>query len=420
MRRRLFFFAAVLPLLSTLGWFLAPIAGQVDGREQVGGVAPEPPAAADLRQQIARVEKALPQLPDRGAALYLLSTLKQRQGETREAIKLLRECLALHEGFDPAGSPSLSALKGSREFDDLVRSVHREFPAVRHARLAFVTKEKDLVPEGLAYDVRQNVLYLSSLNRRKIVKISMNGFVSDFAPAGRYDLLPVLGIRFDPSDGTVWAASWSEDASKSELLHFDASGKLLGRYAPTDAVPHGFNDLVVRKNGEVLLTDSVSDQIYHFDPRGKAFAPVPVHRVLSAPNGIALADDDRQLFIADDFGVVHVDLVQGASADLGRGPNNTLAGVDGLYWHNGSLIAIQNGIGSPRVAAFRLSTDGTRVERTTVLENRTTFTVTPTTGAIHGNDFYFMSNSQGDNLDGDRIVDATKLQRVRIGVLRLP
>jgi len=89
-----------------------------------------------------------------------------------------------------------------------------------------------------------------------------------------------------------------------------------------------------------------------------------MYRELSAPNGIALADDDRQLFIADDFGVVRVDLAQGASADLGRGPNNTLAGVDGLYWHNGSLIAIQNGIGSPRVAAFRLSTDGTRVERT--------------------------------------------------------
>ena len=97
----------------------------MEGREQVGGVAPEPPEAADLRGQIARIEKALPQLPDRGSALYILSTLKQRQGETREAIKLLRECLALHEGFDPAGSPSLSKLKGSKEFDDLVRSVHR-------------------------------------------------------------------------------------------------------------------------------------------------------------------------------------------------------------------------------------------------------------------------------------------------------
>ena len=34
---------------------------------------------------------------------------------------------------------------------------------------------------------------------------------------------------------------------RTELLHFDASGKLLGRYLPTDALPHGFNDLVVQK-----------------------------------------------------------------------------------------------------------------------------------------------------------------------------
>jgi hypothetical protein len=63
MRRRLLLFAAVLLLVSTFGWFLAPAAGQVEGREQVGGVAPEPPEAADLRGQNARIEKAPPQLP---------------------------------------------------------------------------------------------------------------------------------------------------------------------------------------------------------------------------------------------------------------------------------------------------------------------------------------------------------------------
>jgi len=69
------------------------------------------------------------------------------------------------------------------------------------------------------------------LNRRKIVKITAEGRVSDFVPAGRDNLLPVVGIRLDPADGTVWADSWEEVTGRSELLHFDASGKLLGRYA---------------------------------------------------------------------------------------------------------------------------------------------------------------------------------------------
>jgi hypothetical protein len=416
-----------LRLLSVLSCWIAALSvlpltaySQEKDKEQVKGVLAEPDNAAEVREQIALVEKMLPQLADRGAALYFLSTAKQHLGETLEALKLLKECLALREGFDPAGSPSLKVLKGSKEFDDLVAGVHRDFPAVAQARLAFITEEKDLVPEGLAYDPGQSLFYLSSLNRRKIVKISAEGRVSDFVPAGRDNLLPVVGIRLDPRDGTVWANSWAEATQRSELLHFDPGGKLLGRFAPTDAAKHGFNDLVVRKSGEVLLTDTVSNQVFQFDFSANTFIPLPVHRPLSGPNGIALAEDDRQLFIADDFGVVRVDLEGGASSDVNPGPRSTLAGIDGLYWRKGSLIAVQNGIGSPRIAAFKLSKDGTRVTQTTVLENRSAFTSLPTTGAIRGNDFYFIANSQVDNLNAGKVMDVTKLAAIRIAVVRLP
>jgi hypothetical protein len=56
----------------------------------------------------------------------------------------------------------------------------------------------------------------------------------------------------------------------------------------------------------------------------------------------------------------------------------------------------------------------------TVLENHTPFTTLPTTGAIRGNDFYFIANSQIDNRNGETIMDVTKLAAVRIAVVRLP
>ena len=388
-------------------------------KEQVKGMPAEPADAAEVREQIAIVEKLKPVVPDRGAVLYFLSTANQHLGETREALALLKECLALREGFDPSGDPAFLGLKGTKEFDDLVASVHHDFPVVAQARLAFVTEEKDLVPEGLAYDAKQNLFYLSSLNRRKIVKIDAESRVSDFVPGDRYGLLPVLGIRMDPTDGTVWANTF-EDAGRTELVHFNSAGKLLGRYAPKDSAKHGFNDLVVRKNGEAITTDSLSNQVFRFDPRSQTFAPLPVYRTLFYPNGIALADDDRSLYVADAVGIVKIDLADNSSRDVDPGPRNTLAGADGLYWSKGSLIAVQNGIGSPRIAAFKLSKDGTRVTQATVLENRTQFTVLPTTGAIHGNDFYFIANSQIDNLNGDKIMDVTKLAAVRIAVVRLP
>jgi len=99
------------------GFLTFPVAtrSQEKEKEQVKGMPAEPADAADVREQIRNVEKLLPQLVDRGAALYLLSTSKQHLGETREALQLLKECLALHEGFDPAGSPNLKVLKGSKE-----------------------------------------------------------------------------------------------------------------------------------------------------------------------------------------------------------------------------------------------------------------------------------------------------------------
>ena len=408
-----------LTLLSGLLSSSPTVRAQEKEKEEIKGVLAEPADAAEVREQIAVVEKLRAVVPDRGAVLYFLSTAKQHLGETREALALLKECLALREGFDPSGDPAFLGLKGTKEFDDLVAPVHRDFPAVAQAWLAFVTEEKDLIPEGLAYDEKQNLFYLSSLNRKKIVKIDPDGRVSDFVPGDRYGLLPVLGIRLDPADGTVWADT-VEGAGRTELVHFDASGKLLDRYSPKDAAKHGFNDLVVRKNGEVITTDSLNNEVLRFDPRTKVFTQLPVYRTLFYPNGIALADDDRTLYVADAVGIVKLDLQDGASRDVDPGPRNTVAGADGLYWHKGSLIAVQNGIGAPRVAVFKLSKDGNRVTQASVLENHTQFTVLPTTGALHGNDFYFISNSQIDNLNRDKVMDVTKLAAVRIAVVRLP
>jgi len=405
----------VLLCAGSLG--IRPVAGQ---QEQVKGVLAEPADATEVRKAIANVERLLPTLPDRGAALYFLAASKQHLGETREALALLKECIKLKEGFDPSGGPEYSGLKGEKEFDALVDRAHHDFPAVSQARLALVTGEKDLIPEGLAFDERRKVFYMSSLFHRKIVEITPESRESDFVPAEKYNLLPVLGIRPDPNDGSIWANGMDEDLGRAELLHFEATGNLLGRFTPGGSGKHGFNDLVVRRNGEVILTDSLSNQVFRFDPHSQTFTPLAINRPLFYPNGIALADDDRQVFVADDNGVVRIDMQNGSSANVAPGPHNTLGGIDGLYWRKGSLLAVQNGIGSPRIALFRLSQDGLSVTETTVLEYRSAFTREPATGAIRGNDFYFIVDTEISNLNGNHIMDVTKLEPVRIAVVHLP
>ncbi len=393
-----------------------PLAAQESDESR--GTPVEPAAAAELREQIALGESLLGKTPDRGAVLYFLATAHAQLHEILPALTQLKECIALKEGFDPAGDPAFTGLRGSPDFDKLIEQAHRDFPSVAQSRLAFTTIEKDLVPEGLAYDPQRDAFYLGSLFRRKIVLIPNHGKISDFVPAGRDNLLPILGIRIDPRDATVWSNSFTDDG-KTELLHFDRDGLLLGRFSAPPG-KHGFNDLVVLRSGDIFLTDTTGNLLFRFDSTSKQFATVKLSRELLQPNGIALTNDESAVYVADDLGILRLDVQTGESLEVDPGPHSTLAGADGLYWHKGSLIAIQNGIGSPRIAAFLLTKDGHRVASTTILENRSTFTVLPTTGAIRGDDFYFIVNSQLDNLNGTHVLDPTKLQPVRIAILHLP
>src|SRR5215475_10832464 len=345
-----------------------PLLAQQPQQDEIRGAPAEPSDAQDIRARITAVEKLQPRFPDRGAILYFLAAAHQHLGETLEATKLLKDCIALGEGFDPSGDPEFAALHTSKEFTELVEKVHRDFPVVAQARLMLVTEEKNLIPEGLAWDPNRKVFYLSSLAQRKIVQITPESRASDFVPAERDHLLPVLGIRLDPRDNSVWANA-EDDLGKAELVHYDPEGKLLGRFSLLDSqvdksAKHGFNDLVVLKSGDIFLTDSLENRVYLFNPTKKSFEAIKTHRELLYPNGIALSSDEKHLFIADGIGVVHVNLESFASTDIIPGSHSTLAGADGLYWHNGSLIAVQNGIGSARIAAFKLSDDTTRVTRT--------------------------------------------------------
>ena len=383
--------------------------------------AQEPADDTELREQLAMAQNLLGKTPDRAAVLYFIAGTHALLREPHEAVETLKECIAAKEGFDPGGDRVFAGLKTSTEFQHLVQQVHKDFPRETTARLAFLTAEKDLVPEGLAYNPAEDVFYLSSLHLKKILRIPRQSpdRSTDFFPGDRYHLLPVLGIRMDPGDDTVWAASWL-DNGRTELLHFDRGGTLLGRFSLDESNKHGFNDLVVLRDGAVIVTDTPGNQIFRFDPKTKTFLALNLSRALFMPNGIAVSDDQQFLYVADQFGILRYELKTGHCVELSHGASSTLAGVDGLYWHKGSLVAVQNGIGSPRIAAFQLSSDGLHVSKTTVLENRSVFSILPTTGALRGDDFYFIVNSQVDNLNGDRVLDITRLAPVRIAVVTLP
>jgi hypothetical protein len=380
-------------------------------------VSTQDAARADpaLRAEIHQIEAMLPNAPDRGAVLYLLANRYTTLGEHDRAFALLRECLSLHEGFEP-DTERLRPLRAIPRMSELIDQFRASHPSVHHAQIAFTVPQNDLFPEGLAHDRGRGLFYLGGAFRTKMVKVDANHHyrVSDLITDDRYHLAPVGGLRIDPFDHSIWAAT-----DGPEFVHVGANGDLLGRFSTTDPGPHILNDLVVRRGGDIYVTDSRANLVYRFDRTTHTFTLLSFGRPLFTPNGITLSPDEHLLFVADDLGVSVLDLRTGESYAIRPGENNTLAGIDGLYWHAGGLVGVEYGTGAHRVMRWQLGPDLRRVTSSELLEYRTDLVSFPTTGAVVGDNFYFIGNTGIGNLRDGHIVDRTKLEPVHVNVVRL-
>jgi hypothetical protein len=374
------------------------------------------PDTAMRRVEIQKVEESLPKIADRGAALFFLSRRYAQIGELDKALSLLKECINLDQGFDPSELPQFQPLRSNPDFQAIVEEVRHRYPPVHKACVAFSVSETNLFPEGLGVDRDHGVFYLGSV-KQKIVRITEDGKASDFVTPGTYRFPELNGIKVDPKDRGLWVAS--ADDHNSELLHFDSQGKLLEHFPPPGGGRHALNDLVLHASHAIYVTDTWAHQVYVFDREKRTFTSVFCHRPLLYPNGIALSDDDKALYVADILGVVKIDLANNETADVDPGRHNTLAGIDGLYWYKGNLIGVQYGNGPYRVARWRLSADGLKVSSTEVFEYRTPLISFPTTGAIMNGKFYFIANTGIGNYKDGNVVDPRKLEPVNVAVVQL-
>src|ERR1700730_12675376 len=143
---RVFKAAGLLVAVFGLGFSQAHNRSQITEVHQNSAAPIQPPPldGAVLRAEVQKIEDSLPKVPDRGAALFLLARRYAQRGELQKALALLKKCVALDEGFDPADSPAFQPLKSFPEFRELVEQIHRRQPPVHLAHIAFTVPETDL------------------------------------------------------------------------------------------------------------------------------------------------------------------------------------------------------------------------------------------------------------------------------------
>jgi hypothetical protein len=170
--------------------------------------------------------------------------------------------------------------------------------------------------------------------------------------------------------------------------------------------------MTLSRSGDLYVTDSQDRAIYRLNGATGTFDRWLESDLFASPQGIALSGDERVLFVADySHGVFSVN-VESREIRLMPYPDNmTMLGIDGLAWHDGYLVAIQNGVKPHRVVRLELNRRLDRIVGWRTLEANHPGFDEPTLGVVVRElpsrrdesggkaDFYYVANSHWGAFD---------------------
>ncbi len=274
--------------------------------------------------------------------------------------------------------------------------------------------EKDLIPEGIAVDAKNQKVFFNSLRRNTIVRCNLDGSQpEEFLEPNGYDYLSGFGMTV--KGDTLYALGNSlpkkNNTSILLLLHRE-TGALLDSYKLNDTTTIYLNDLAVGAQGEVYITDSESDAIYTLNHTTNQLEVFFQHPEIQYSNGIALSDAGTLLYLASyAHGIRILDLKKKELVNEA----NLYKGIDGMKYYNHHLVAIVNGNrdGTKNgVYCYRLSDDGRAIEtqeRVMALQDPSAI---PTTLDIAKDTLYCIGDTQLDNFNQEtnQIIDPSLLK----------
>jgi len=280
-----------------------------------------------------------------------------------------------------------------------------------------VLEERDLVPEGTAWDPATRSLLVGSLNKNKVVAIAPDGTPSDRVPRGAHGLGSVVGIHVDSIRNVLWVTSTRRfdtpgDTVTPALFAFDAARGTFRRRINAPPGESFLNDLTSGPDGTVYVTDARAARVLVLRPGADAFETFADVGPLSSPNGITISPDGRHLFVSDLDHVQVVSLAERRAWRLAVPDSINLAGIDGLAFAGNALIA-HHPLAFWRIVRYELDPRFRRVVRADVIERNTPDPRTSTTGEVVGDAYYYIGNGQIDRMN-QRTIDSATMAPIRL------
>lgn len=370
-------------------------------------------AKGDLATAAAVLEEAHKLSPREPRVAYNLALIYATLGKGDAALAIWNEIANLKLGFHPGVTPAFAPLTRKKGYSELIQRIERDEPRITRSRAAFTIKEPDLFPEGIACDERDKTLYVSSVLKAKVVRIQPGGAIDDFVKSRQDSLYGTLGMKVDTRRNLLWVASAGSPADpatdgKSGLFAFDlATGKTIHKLLVTGAGPRLLNDLAIDNAGRVYLTDTETGAVMRTADDFSSLSEFIPAGTFPGANGITFSADGKYLYVAAaGRGIAVVEIANGKIATITAPEDAFVGGIDGLYFHGGSLIVVQNGVGLPRILRYTLASPY-RIKSVELLESGGGLENIPTTAALCRGRMFYMANTQMDHVNdkGAVIVD---------------
>lgn len=276
--------------------------------------------------------------------------------------------------------------------------------ACGNPKLLEIYNEKDLIPEGIAFNTATQTIYLSSVHRHKILAHTIpSKETKDFIQEGANGY--GIGVGMVVKDGKLFTLSSKKNngTERSVLLVFDlTTAQLLNSYALKDTTSHFMNDLAISSTNQIYITDTNKHRIYKLAYPDGQLEIFLEDAQIQYPNGIAIAADNDKLFI--DSWTTGTRIVDIKSKQILNEKNEATAeiGIDGLKYYEGNLYAIRNaGADKGKHGLIKIALNDTETDIIGVsplLLGHDKFNL-PTTFCIVKDQVYMIANSQMANLN---------------------
>jgi hypothetical protein len=382
---------------------------------------------ATARAEVARAASAWPTQP---TYVWGGVVVGMRMNDTAAVLDALTRYADLGLGRNLTADTALAKLAALPAFRSVAARHAAQLAPMVRGRPVAVLPDSTFYPEGMDVDPHSGFMYVASVRHRTIAELTRRGdYIRELLPRGGVGLGALLAVRVDAQRGVLWATTSGigqtagfqpADSNINRLLRIRLpDGEIDGRWdIPAGAAGHTLGDVAVGPLGDVFVSDSRDPVLYRLPADGGGLQPIR-HPLFRSLQGIVPAPGGRIAFVADySHGLLKVDLMSGDVIRLGDAPGSTSLGVDGISWHDGALIAVQNGVVPPRIMRFELDSTWTRIVRADVVDRNLPVADEPTIGTVVGDDFVYVANSQWEKYSeaGELLRGATLRRPVLISV----